>query len=106
VPIRLLSLAFLMLLGLAAASASQITGALLVFALLVIPAATAQTLTSRPGVSLVLTVGLGVTVTWLALLGGFYSQYPIGFYLTTFAFAPYLVATIWRRSQPGSRVAT
>jgi zinc/manganese transport system permease protein len=106
VPVRLLSLAFLMLLGLAAASASQITGALLVFALLVIPAATAQTLTSRPGVSLVLTVGLGVTVTWLALLGGFYSQYPIGFYLTTFAFAPYLVATIWRRSQPGSRVAT
>ena len=39
---------FLVLLGLAAAEASQITGALLVFALLVMPAATAQRLTARP----------------------------------------------------------
>ena len=47
-PVRLLSTAFLVLLGAAAAEASQITGTLLVFALLVMPAATAQALTARP----------------------------------------------------------
>jgi zinc/manganese transport system permease protein len=97
VPVRALSVGFLVLLGLAAASVSQITGTLLVFALLVVPAATAQTLTPRPAASLLLAVVLAVGVTWLALLGGYYSSYPIGFYLTTFAFVPYVAAGLWRR---------
>src|SRR5450755_2542392 len=41
VPVRLLSVTFLVVLGVAVAEASQITGSLLVFALLVAPAATA-----------------------------------------------------------------
>src|SRR5436190_598479 len=45
VPVRALSLGFLLLLGLTAAACTQLTGALLVLALLVLPAATAQTLT-------------------------------------------------------------
>ena len=45
---RALGSGFLLLLGLAVAATSQITGALLVFALLVTPAATAQLLTARP----------------------------------------------------------
>ena len=55
-PVRGLGAAFLLLLGLAAAGASQMTGALLVFALLVMPAATVQRLTSRPALGLWLTV--------------------------------------------------
>jgi zinc/manganese transport system permease protein len=106
VPVRALSVGFLVLLGLAAASVSQITGTLLVFALLVVPAATAQTLTARPSTSLVITVLLGVVVTWLALLGGYYTSYPIGFYLTTFAFVPYVLAGGWRRIRPVSRGAS
>ena len=39
---------FLVVLGVAVAEAAQITGALLVFALLVVPAATAQVITARP----------------------------------------------------------
>ena len=97
VPVRALSIGFLVLLGLAAAEVSQITGTLLVFALLVVPAATAQSVTLRPLPSVAMTVALAVGVTWLALLGGYYSAYPIGFYLTTFAFGPYLAATGWRR---------
>ena len=46
VPTRALSAVFLVLLGAAVAEASQLTGALLVFALLVMPAATAQVLTA------------------------------------------------------------
>ncbi len=48
VPVRLVGTAFLLVLAVAAAGASQITGSLLVFALLVTPAATASRLTARP----------------------------------------------------------
>jgi zinc/manganese transport system permease protein len=92
VPVRALSAGFLVLLGAAVAEASQITGALLVFALLVMPAATAQRLTARPLLSLLLTVAIGWLVTWAGLVAAYYSPYPIGFYVTTFAFSAYLAA--------------
>ena len=94
VPVRLLSAAFLVLLGAAVAETAQITGALLVFALLVMPAATAQRLTARPLASVVLTVIIGWAVTWAGLIAAYYSPYPIGFYVTSFAFAVYLAAHI------------
>jgi zinc/manganese transport system permease protein len=103
VPVRLLSTLFLVLLGAAAAEASQITGTLLVFALLVMPAATAQTLTARPAVSLALSVLIAVTVTWLGLITAYYSPYPIGFYVTTFAFAAYVLARLARLGRLAGR---
>ncbi|SEO85815.1 metal ABC transporter permease [Actinacidiphila rubida] len=96
VPVRLLSTGFLVLLGAAAAEASQITGTLLVFALLVMPAATAQTLTARPVRSLALSVAIAVAVTWLGLTTAYYSDYPLGFFVTTYAFAAYVLARLAR----------
>jgi zinc/manganese transport system permease protein len=92
VPVAMLSVMFLVLLGMAVAETAQITGALLVFALLVMPAATARRLTSRPAAGLLLTVVTGWLVTWAGLTAAFYSPYPIGFYVTSFAFAAYLAA--------------
>jgi zinc/manganese transport system permease protein len=89
VPTRALSTAFLLLLGATVAEASQITGALLVFALLVLPPATAQLLTPRPAASLALSVVLGLATAWIALFVGYYSPYPIGFWLTTIGFGLY-----------------
>ncbi|MFJ8361882.1 metal ABC transporter permease [Streptomyces sp. NPDC093984] len=97
VPVRALSVVFLILLGAATAGASQITGTLLVFALMVIPAATAQVLTARPGPSLALAVLLAFAATWLGLIAAYYSPYPLGFFVTTIAFAGYLLA-LGRRS--------
>ena len=65
VPVGLLSSGFLLLLGLAVAATSQITGALLVFALLVTPAAAARTLTSRPALGLLLSTVLALLTVWL-----------------------------------------
>jgi zinc/manganese transport system permease protein len=103
VPVRALSVLFLLLLGLTAAEVSQITGTLLVFALLVMPAATAQLLTPRPGLSLALSVGIALLVTWAGLAVAYYSPYPIGFFVTTFGFAAYVTAAAraaapWRRA--------
>lgn len=92
VPVRAVSVVFLVLLGAAVAEASQITGTLLVFALLVMPAATAQALTARPRLSLLLSVVIAVVVTWLGLGIAYYSEYPIGFFVTTIAFVFYVLA--------------
>jgi len=92
VPVRGLSVAFLLLLGCAAAEVSQITGALLVFALLVMPAAAAQQITVRPALSLALTVVLCLVTTWVSLGVAFYSVYPVGFYVSTIGFAFYVLA--------------
>jgi zinc/manganese transport system permease protein len=105
VPTGLLDVGFLVLLGAAVAEVSQITGALLVFALLVLPPATAQLVTTRPARSLALAVLLGLGSVWTALLVGYYTPYPIGFWLTTIAFGLYVLAAggrSLRRHAPGA----
>jgi zinc/manganese transport system permease protein len=96
VPVRALSVGFLLLLGLAVAATSQITGALLVFALLVTPAAAAQLITTRPGLSLALSLAIALAVTWLGLGVAYFSIYPVGFFVTSFSFGLYVLARIWR----------
>ncbi len=93
VPVRLIATTYLVLLALTAAEVSQITGTLLVFALLVAPAAAAQQLTTRPVASLLASAGLGLLITWLALFVGYFTSAPIGFALTTAGFAAYGLAT-------------
>jgi zinc/manganese transport system permease protein len=96
VPVFALDVGFLLILGLAVAATSQITGALLVFALLVAPPAAAQALTPRPGLSLLLSVVFALLVMWLGLGISYFSIYPLGFFVTSFAFALYLLAQLTR----------
>ena len=97
VRVRALSVAFLVVLGLVVAATAQITGALLVFALLVAPAASVQQLTPRIGMGLALSVGLALVVTWVGLGLSYFTDWPVGFFITTIAFALYVAARVWRR---------
>jgi zinc/manganese transport system permease protein len=97
--VRALSLTFLVLLAIAAAAVAQITGTLLVFALLVAPAAAARALTARPFVGILTAVAIGLITTWASLFVAYYEPYPIGFFLTSFAFAAYLVAVSTARAR-------
>jgi zinc/manganese transport system permease protein len=92
VPVRALSAGFLVILGLAVAATAQITGALLVFALLVGPAASARLLSARVGVGLALSVGLALAVIWLGLGLSYFTNLPLGFLVTTLSFVTYLGA--------------
>jgi zinc/manganese transport system permease protein len=92
VPVARLDVLFLIVLGLAIAATSQLTGALLVFALLVAPPAAAQQITVRPLAGLVLSVALALLTIWLALGIAYYSIYPVGFYVTTIGFLLYVLA--------------
>jgi zinc/manganese transport system permease protein len=91
VPVRLLSLAFMLLLGLAVAVAVQVVGALLVLSIVVTPAAAAARVTVAPARMVTLSVAFAV----VSLLGGILlalgSSVPISPYVTTIAFAIYLV---------------
>src|SRR5438034_3792041 len=91
-PVRALAVVFLLLLGVAAAEASQITGSLLVFALLVLPPATSQVITGRPLLRIRLSVLLGVVVTWVGLVMAYYTPYPTGALITTLALEAYVAA--------------
>lgn len=96
VPVRILDIAFLLILALAVAATSQITGVLLVFALLVSPAASAQLITMRPLAGLALSVLFALLVAWLGLGIAYFSIYPVGFFTTTFAFGLYVIARVGR----------
>lgn len=95
-PVALLDTGFLLVLAAAVAATSQITGALLVFALLVAPPAAAQQLTMRPGLGLALSVAFALVVVWLGLGLAYFSIYPVGFYVTSIAFAVFLAARLAR----------
>jgi zinc/manganese transport system permease protein len=97
IPAHALSVVFLVVLGLAVAEASQITGSLLVFALLVVPAAAAQRVTARPGVGLALSVGFGLAIVWSGLTIAYSSSYPVGFWISTIALGVYGGAYLYGR---------
>jgi len=97
VPIRALEIAFLLVLGLAVASTAQITGVLLVFALLVAPAAAAREFTPDIGFGVALSVAIALAVTWIGLGLSYYTNISVGFYVSSLAFGVYLVARLRRR---------
>ncbi len=96
VPVRGLGVTFLVLVGVAVATASQFTGVLLVFSLLITPPAIAHAVTARPFRSLVLSVVVGVTVVWTGLGAAFYTDRPAGFWITTIGFAMYVMVRVVR----------
>ncbi len=92
VPVGALTLAFLVVLALSVAVTVQIVGTLLIFALLVAPAAAALQLTASPGRALALSVCLAVACTWLGLAFAYFTDLPVGFFITTLAFAAYVIS--------------
>jgi zinc/manganese transport system permease protein len=67
VPVQSLSIIFMALLGLAVTMAVQVVGTLLLFALLVTPAATAIRLTGRPLIAMFVSTAISVVSVWLGL---------------------------------------
>lgn len=97
VPVRMLGLGFMVLLAVTVSEATLAVGALLVFALLLLPAAIANQVTSRPYAALALAAGLAVTLTWLGIAIGFYTGYPSSVCISLLAFASYIAVVGSRR---------
>jgi zinc/manganese transport system permease protein len=95
VPVKLLSILFMVVLAISVSEAVQVVGVLLIFALLVTPPAIAERLTARPGMAIALSVLLALLFTWVGLFVSFYLPYPVSFFITTLAFVTYLVVRLW-----------
>jgi zinc/manganese transport system permease protein len=91
IPVRLLSIVFMVLLGLGTAVSIQIVGALLVLSLLVTPAAAAMRVSSTPRVVVALSVLFALTSIVGGIMLALGSSIPISPYVTTISFTIYLV---------------
>ncbi len=94
VRLRLISVLFLALVALATAESVQIVGVLLVFTLMVGPAATAQRLTSGIGRGLLLAAALALAEAWLGIALAFYTDWPSSFWIAALSSAAYLLAAL------------
>ncbi|QYR20957.1 metal ABC transporter permease [Paenibacillus sp. sptzw28] len=94
-PIRFISIGFLLLLSVAVAEAIQIVGALLVFTLMTTPAATARYLTQSVAKMVFCSAGLAVLGVWLGLTLGYYTNAPVSFFITALEGIFYFAALGW-----------
>ncbi len=90
VPVRAINMIFAVLVGLAAAQAVQVVGALLVLSLLITPAAAAAAVTSSPARA----IGLTILFAEIAAVGGMLLSLapgvPVSVFVTTISFVIYL----------------
>jgi zinc/manganese transport system permease protein len=95
IPVGAIGIGFMLLMALAVSEAVQVSGVLLIFALLVAPGAIAERIARRPATALALSGCLAVLITWISLTLSYYTPYPVSFYVTSLAFAGYLAARAW-----------
>jgi zinc/manganese transport system permease protein len=93
-----LSAAFMLIVALATAEAIQIVGVLMVFALMVAPAATALRLTRRFATGFALSMGLALLIAWASLLLAYATDWPTSFWITALGGLAYLLSLLRRRT--------
>ncbi len=100
VSLRLYSVLFMAIVAVATAECAQIVGVLLVFTLMVGPAAAAQRLTSRVAPGVLLAAALALAEAWLGITAAFYTDWPSSFWITTLGALTYVATALpW----PGAR---
>jgi zinc/manganese transport system permease protein len=94
VPVYALGIVFMVLVAATTSISVQVVGVLLVFALMVTPAAVAQRVARRPWQGILISVCVALGATWVGLFVGFYLPYPVSFFITTATFLPFLVSRL------------
>jgi len=95
VSLQLVSLLFLAIIALTVAECTQIVGVLLVFTLMVGPAAAAGRWTSRLAHGVALSALLALAEAWLGVTLAYYTDWPTSFWITALSAAAYF-ASLWR----------
>jgi zinc/manganese transport system permease protein len=96
VPVRFVSVAFLAIVAVAVAECTQIVGVLLVFTLLVGPAAAAQNISRGLRGGVALAAGLALAEAWGGLTLAFYTDWPTSFWITALSGLVYLSSLVAR----------
>lgn len=95
-PIRWISICFLLLLSIAVVGAVQIVGSLLVFTLMTSPAAAARHLTHKVSRMILYSVLLALIGVWAGIVLGYYTNLPVSFFITAVEGILYFAALGWR----------
>jgi zinc/manganese transport system permease protein len=91
---------FLLLIALATSIAVQVVGVLLIFSLMVTPAAIAERVTRRPAEGIAVSVIVALLATWFGLFISYYQPYPVSFFITSTVFGLYLLVRIYQAIRP------
>jgi zinc/manganese transport system permease protein len=102
-PVRALGVVFMVMLAVVITMAIQVVGTLLLFALVVTPAAAAIALTARPARVVAIATGIGVGAVWVGLVLSVMWNLPPSFPIVSLAFLAWLATT---RSSRTARSAT
>ncbi len=94
VSLRLVSVLFLAIVAVAVAEAAQVVGVLLVFALMVGPAAAAQRLAARLGPGVALAVVLALAETWGGIALAYVTDWPTTFWIVLLSCVVYFLSLL------------
>jgi zinc/manganese transport system permease protein len=97
VPVRSLGGLFLVVVAVSISIAIQVVGVLLVFALLIGPAAVANRLVHRPAHSIGLAIILSLTYTWSGIILAAVTPWPVSFFITTLSFGVYILVRAFQQ---------
>jgi zinc/manganese transport system permease protein len=76
---RWMELGFLLVMALATSMTVPVVGALLMFSLMIGPAAAARSVTARPGLAMTLAVAIALVTVWAGIVVSYESNWPLGF---------------------------
>jgi zinc/manganese transport system permease protein len=96
-PMLKLGIIFMLLVAFATSVAVQVVGVLLIFSLMVTPAAIAHQFAKRPQQGIVISVFIALIATWTGLFVSFYEPYPVSFFITSIVFVLYILVIIFQR---------
>jgi zinc/manganese transport system permease protein len=94
ISILFMSISSLLLIALATSIAVQVVGVLLIFALLVTPAAIAQRLAQTPAQGIAISVLVALFSTWIGLFMSYYIPFPVSFFIVSLVFGIYIIVRV------------
>jgi zinc/manganese transport system permease protein len=105
-PTVALGVIFMLLVAVAVSMAVQVVGVLLIFSLMVTPAAIAVRLTTRPLAAIGISIAVALVATWSGLFIAFYEPYPVSFFITAIVFGAYVLLRFGYRLRNVARART
>jgi zinc/manganese transport system permease protein len=78
---RRMELGFLLVMALATSMTVPVVGALLMFSLMIGPAAAARSVTARPVLAMTLAVAIALVTVWTGIAVSYWSNWPLGFFV-------------------------
>ena len=94
VGLDLVSTLFMIIVAVATAEATQIVGVLLVFALMVAPAAASHLLARGVLAGIVVSILIGVAIAWGGLVLAYLTDWPTSFFITALGAGVYISAAV------------